>query len=467
MLSDDQSLEVANAILVASRAEDVRLHRVREYLRGTYPIKAYIPRNPENLAAHREYLAILERSRQPMLSLVPDQLTQQMFVVGYRPARAADNAPGWARWQANRMDARQSGLHHAIASYGYAYLAILPGQPVPVWRPVSPRRGRAMFSDLINDEWPTYFLEEWTEGSASGMRRRWRLYDAEAVYEMTSAGLATTPLFGTGFTPTEVLSRSPHPAGVCPVVRYTGPVDLDGECLGEIEPLIPLQDQVDASTFYVEMAEQYAVHRQRFVSGMAIPEDDEGNPVAPFQMAIDRLLVSEDPDTKFGEFEQTDVTGWLEARKAAQRVMAIKAQVPPGYMLGDIPANLSAEAVAATEAPAMRRGNDYRTAAGEGHEQAFRLDALMAGDESGWLDTSSQVVWDDTASRSLAQVADALGKLASQLGIPARGLWEKIPGVTDQDLANWDTMRAVEQERAADMAARSFGVDRADAAAAE
>jgi hypothetical protein len=38
-------------------------------------------------------------------------------------------------------------------------------------------------------------------------------------------------------------------------------------------------------------------------------------------------------------------------------------------------------------------------------------------------------------------------------------LWEKIPGITDQDLNAWEGMRAEEMRQSADMAARSFGVD--------
>jgi len=37
-------------------------------------------------------------------------------------------------------------------------------------------------------------------------------------------------------------------------------------------------------------------------------------------------------------------------------------------------------------------------------------------------------------SRSLAQAADALGKMAQMLGVPVEMLWEQIPGWTEQDV---------------------------------
>lgn len=447
MLSGSQAIEVTAGILSAHREEDQRLARISEYLRGTYPVTAYIPSKPGNRAAHAEYLALLKRSRWPVLSLPVDTLAQNLWIDGYRPARAAENAAGWEHWQANRMDARQGGLHRAAIAYGVAYLTVLPGEGgMPVWRPSSPRRMRTLWADRVNDEWPIYALESWTEGGAEGTVERFRLIDDVNVYDLTRDGYTF-----------EAGQVREHGTGFCPVVRYLGQPDLDGVVTGEVEPLIPLQDQLDATTFYVEMAQQYGVHRQRWVTGMAIPEDNDGNPVEPFAVAIDRLLMAEDPDTKFGEFGQTDTKSWLDGREASQRAIAIKSQTPPGYMLGEM-VNLSAEALAATEAPAQRRAGAYRTSLGESHEQAFRLSALQAGDEAGWADTSAQVVWRDTESRSLAQVADALGKLASQLGIPARALWEKVPGVTDQDLDAWEAISVEDASRRANIAATAYGL---------
>ena len=42
--------------------------------------------------------------------VVVDSFAQNLSVIaGYRTAASADNDPGWALWQANRMDARQAG----------------------------------------------------------------------------------------------------------------------------------------------------------------------------------------------------------------------------------------------------------------------------------------------------------------------------------------------------------------------
>jgi hypothetical protein len=54
----------------------------------------------------------------------------------------------------------------------------------------------------------------------------------------------------------------------------------------------------------------------------------------------------------------------------------------------------------------------------------------------------SEVVWRDTQARSFAAVVDALGKLATMLGVPPQELWEKIPGVTQTQIERWKAAAA-------------------------
>ena len=45
-----------------------------------------------------------------------------------------------------------------------------------------------------------------------------------------------------------------------------------------------------------------------------------------------------------------------------------------------------------------------------------------------------EVRWRDTEVRPLSQAADALGKLAAQVGVPLEMLWGMIPNWTDSDV---------------------------------
>ncbi|MEN6304498.1 MAG: phage portal protein, partial [Armatimonadia bacterium] len=227
-----------------------------------------------------------------------------------------------------------------------------------------------------------------------------------------------------------------HGFGYCPVVRFLNRYDLDGHVVGEVQPLIPLQDQINFTTFGLLMAQQYAAFRQRWVTGMAIPEDDKGQAIEPLNVAVNRLLVAEDPDTKFGEFGQTDLGGYIESRESTLRHLATISQVPPHNLLGQM-ANLSAEALAAAEAGQSRKISERKASFGESWEQVLRMAAAFAGDVESANDMSAQVVWRDTEARSLSSTVDALGKLAQMLGVPPQELWDQIPGVSAQDVERW------------------------------
>jgi hypothetical protein len=184
------------------------------------------------------------------------------------------------------------------------------------------------------------------------------------------------------------------------------------------------------------MAQQYAAFRQRWVTGMAPPIDENGNPMEPFKARVDGLFVAEDADTKFGEFGATDLKGYLDSRESTIQHIATLSQVPPYHLLGKL-VNLSAEALAAARDGLDRKVGERESLFGEAWEQTLRLAGLAAGDEAAWEDTAAQVVWRDTSARSLAQTVDALGKLVTMLGVPPQELWEKIPGVTQTDVGRW------------------------------
>jgi len=296
----------------------------------------------------------------------------------------------------------------------------------------------AFYGDASNDEWPLFAVEVTDEKFKGGdgrlaTRKLIRLYDDASVWRFTGDNEGRR---------VEYSGRDEHELGVCPVVRYLNEIDLDEEeaVAGEVEPLIELQDQINSTTFNLLMAQQYAAFRQRWVTGMAPALDEQGNPIEPFRAGVDRLFVAEDADTKFGEFGQTDLEGYLKSREESIREMATLSQTPPYYLLGQM-ANLSAESLVAARDGLDRKVEERKSSFGESHEQTLRLAGLAAGDKDAWQDESAQVVWRDTSSRALAATVDALGKLSQMLGVPQEELWEKIPGVTQTDVARWKTTK--------------------------
>lgn len=431
-LSEAEAVSTAVKLLAKREDEQTRLKKIAAYMAGRQD-SVYVPKG-----ARQEYRWLIKRARVNILPLVVTVVAQSLFVDGYRPEKSDKNAKAWSYWQANRMDGRQHGLHRAVLKYGVGYCLVLPGrmadQSMPVITPKSPRRLTAFYEDPIDDEWPLFAVEVKTENIAPGKQQNVvHLYDATSRYKLVGDPDRRDKLYLVDADD----AVAEHGLGVCPVVRYLNGDDLDGDdCVrGEVEPLFDMQDQLNSTTFGRMMAEQFAAFRQRYVAGM-VAEDEEGRPRAPFAAAVDRLWVAEDPDTRFGEFEQTDLSGYLKSVEETIRHVATVSQTPPHNLLGSM-VNLSAEALNAARDGLNSKVAERKSTLGESHEQMLRLSALADGDAAGWRDTNAQVVWRDTESRSLAQTVDALGKLTQMLQVPPEVLWERIPGVTDQDVKRW------------------------------
>lgn len=423
MLTEKDLHDVVGELRAARQREKRRLDPIHQAVRGETN-RLYVPRS-----ATEEYRRLVGQSRFNVLPLVIGTLAQALYVDGYRNS-AGEMSPMWEVWQANRMDARQGGLYRTAIEYGVSYALVLRGAPVPQITPLSPRRCTAVYEDSMHDEWPQFAL-------VSGPRKgHATVYDADAAYPLE------LPDEGSDAAPRLAGPPMQHGLGVCPVVRFLDSYgDLDEGPQGKIEPLIPVQEQLHQTTFSLLMAQHYGAFRQRWVTGMAVPVDESGTPYEPWQAAVSRVWHAEEADARFGDFAQTDLGGYLESRDKALLYVASIAQIPPhNLIVGSGISNISAEALAALEAGHRQDVAEHQTSFGESVEQMLRLCGLAAADPSAWADTSAQVVWRDTTPRSLAQVADALGKLAAQLGVPPRALWERIPGVTQQDIRTWEQM---------------------------
>lgn len=461
---------VAQYLLAARRAEAYRLSEIHEYVKNRV-LDIYVPKK-----ATDEYKKLVDQSRFNILPLLVNSLANNFFIDGYRSGRKTrENSPVWdAVWQPNRLDARQAGLWRPALQYGFSYATVLPGKlngkDSAVITPWSPRRVTALYEDPINDEWCRYFL---TVGTArptftdkgTEMVTPISVYDDHWRYTLDMpAGMVATQVytpqgFGQPWTAeiqvnTDKVKAEEHGLNVPPLVRFMDSFgDMDDGPEGVVWPMLPAQRQLNQTTFGLGMAELYSAFKQRWVAGLELQEDENGTPIEPFNIAVDRLLQAEDADTKFGEFGQTDLTGYLDSRDKTLLFIASVRQIPPHTLVvGNAVSNISAEALAALEAGHQQDIAEHKTSFGESAEQMMRLAGKAMGDTAAWEDTSAQVRWRDTTPRSLAQVADALGKIATMLQVPPEELWAMLPDTTDQDIARWTATKAANDAKADSMA---------------
>lgn len=406
------------------------LDRIYEYSKGLRGR----PEVPQDAGQEVKDLARL--SVKNVLGLVRDSFAQNLSVVGYRSASAQENDPAWTMWQRNRMDARQAEVHRPALTYGASYVTVMPGPKGPVFRPRSPRQILAVYDDPSLDEWPQYALEMWVTEKDAKRHRRGRLYDDTNVYELDLGWLtpeaqaiersATVPV-----NMVSVDSVAKHGATydgdpVCPVVRFVNARDADDLIVGEVAPLIQLQQAINNVNFDRLIVSRFAAFPQRVITGWLGTSDER------LKASSMRLWTFEDEEVKATSLPAASVTPYNDVLEEMLQHVAMVAQISPAYVTGKM-VNLSAEALAAAEANEQRKLTSKRESFGESWEQVLRLAAEMDGDAATASDSGAEVVWRDTEARTFAAIVDGVVKL-SQSGVPIDQLLDVVPGMTQQKI---------------------------------
>lgn len=415
---------VTDVMWPALRKEQERLESIDLWYRWQHEDQV-IPRR-----ATEELRSLLQLSKTPWLGLVVTNCAQAMYVDGYRTPEDRDDSSAWRLWNANDLDGRQMAVHRAGLAYGQAYGVGLPGrddfgQDTAVLRGVSPRKMIAFWDDPAEDDWPLYALRDRSP--------HLRMIDEESVHVLGWEKDRT------GADRLVYIEEQIHDLGLCPVVRFTNMMDLEGRTPGEVEPFIPLAKRIDKTAYDRLLTQHFNSWKVRTVAGMAEPDTEEAANREKLRLRHDDMLVAEDPDTKFGTLPETQLDGFIRAYESDIKTLAAASQTPVHAMVGDL-INLSAEALAAARAELDAKVMERKKSFGKSWDQLLRLGAMIDGDADAARDVMAHVTWADTSVRSLASAADALGKMATMLGVPVKALWSMIPGVSKTDVEEWTQM---------------------------
>lgn len=408
-------------------AERDRLREVDRWYRWDHPPN-HVPHG-----ASTEHKRLIELSRTPWLGLVVSVISQTMFVDGFKSPDDGTESAAWRTWLGNGMAAKQIPIHRAMLAYGYSFGIALPGvgpdgSPMANLTAASPLSMQAVYGDPAEDEWPLFAMRVIPQGDRVAIR----FYDEEAVHFLSA---------DRGGSRVEYIEPRPHNAGVCPVVRYSNQLDLEGRTPGEVEPFIPVAARINKTDYDRMLTQHFASWKIRYATGMAKPDDADEAAATKMRLRQEDFLIAEDPDTKFGTLDATALDGFIAAHKSDVEALAAVSQTPTNALTGDM-VNLSAEALASARAQLDQKVGERKVSAGQSHAQLLRLGAFIEGDVAAAADFLSRITWQDNSIRSIAQAVDALGKAAQMLQVPVRALWPMIPGVTKSDVDDWAGMAA-------------------------
>lgn len=404
-----------------------RIERLERYYAGRTPLAYATSR------FRQEFGQLLSAINDNWCQLVVSAVEERLDVTGFRLGddESADRE-AWAIWSANNMAEDSQVGHTEALKVGEAHAI--------VWRPDPDR------APVITIEHPLHVCVELDPENRSrrlAAVKAWRderlghvctVYLPDGIYKFRRGRKGWEPRLVDGEPwPIE------NPWGVVPVVPLFNRPGLLEQSASEIENILSKQDMINKLLADMIVAAEYGAFRQRWATGVEIPEDSDGDgqPSEQFISAVNRLWAVGAPDAKFGEFGQTDLDSYTGAIVMLVQHIASQTATPPHYLLnsGVMP---SGESLRAAEAPLVAKAKRKQRVFGASWSEVMRLALLMQGRELP-AGTTISTVWADPESRTESEHVDAVMKMKS-LDVPVQQLWELL-GFTPQQIERFKLMR--------------------------
>lgn len=410
----------AKVLFQALDEERSRLHNIDKWYKGLQDPPEV--RNPEV-----EGQKLLELSRTPMLSLVVSTIAQTLYVDSYKDQQGKVVDAVWDIWLANRLPSRQSAVYRAAEAYGYSFIQVRAGRPHAVMQGFSPKRVYCQYRDPAFDEWPVYAVRV-DRLNDLGDALVW-LYDDTFEHALKIVGGKWS-----------LLSTSQHGSGCVPFVRHAPGLDLDGQAIGQVEPLIGVAARKDKTEFDRMLTQHYNSWKKIWIAGLQKQESMSKEDQARARMILRQqdMMIFGDKDTKIGALDETSLEGFLAAINKDVDELATLAQVPAYLLNAGSLSNLGADTITAANKPFTNKVYEHQQAFGQSWNQALRLAAFLEGNMDAASDLRAHTVWQEIDSRTLAQAADAWGKAVESLGVPKTVAWRKLPDVTETEAQGWE-----------------------------
>lgn len=362
----------------------------------------------------------------PRLSVTAkaDRLT----VTGFR--RHGEDTPDpevWAAWRRNGMeDGSAQGMTDALV-YGRSFITVwanASGQPLVT---VESPRNMAVLRDPATRQ-VVAAMKRWAgaDGKANAV-----IYTADGIIRLTHNTNVVSGVFpDTGWTVAETIE---NPLGVVPVVPLVNRgrlAEIDG--VSEMADVIDLSDALNKLMADAMVTSEFFARPRRWATGLELVEDDEGNVVNPFPKEGNRLWQSEDPATKFGQFDGARLDGYGDLTATVTQQIGALSGLPAHYLglNGDQPP--SADAIRSAEASLVSRAYSLQRTFGMAWAEVARLiKAILTGTDPALWDY--ETTWANPETRTPAQAADAAVKLRS-VGMPLSVLLEDTLGMRPEQI---------------------------------
>jgi hypothetical protein len=425
--------------------ERAKLDKLDAYFTGRQPLGFLAPEVKEAVGVRLSSL-IINWPR-----FVVGAIEERLDVEGFRLGPGAEpDSELWEMWQANGLDEGSQQGHTEALVHARSYVIVWRGEDEAIPR--------------ITIESAKQVYVEHSPGSRARLRalKRWvedgyafaTLYEPNEITRWRSK--SKTPDVGdASYIPADGWVQReealPNPLGIVPVVPLVNRPRLlapDGE--SELTDVLPLADSVSKLATDMMVSSEYHSMPRRWATGIEIVEEPvldadgertgETKPATQFSPVAGRTWIAEAPETRFGQFPEASLDGFVHAIELLTQQLSSITGIPPHY-LNILKGQLtSAESIRSAEASLVAKARRKQRSFGGSWEEVMRL-ALLVRDGS--LPEGAQrmeTVWRDPETRTVAQAADAAVKLVQAGILPSLAALEGL-GYTPQQIERIRVMR--------------------------
>jgi hypothetical protein len=407
--------------------------------------------------AQVEFARLLRMCRSNFTGLVIDAQVERMNIQGFRLTSSTDGTADetlWKVWQYNNMDAfYDQGLLEASIS-GNMYILVSPNkdeEKFPLLYVEHPSQCIVEHVPGTNRRERAAGLKAWTDDWTGEVHATLYLPDGIFKYKTKPLTRIDDTLVRDEVIVPEWFKRearsetwpAKNPTGVVPLFESPNNPRLLTGGRSEIEDVTDIQDRIVKTIADRLMTQDFGAFRQKWISGW--PQTDEaGNPTPDVNIGRDRVITTDVPEARFGQFDADGVKDLLNAVQEDIKHMASRTRTPAQYLLGDM-SNVNGETLSASESGLVSKVRQRMRGHSDAIEEAMRLVREIGGYGKLEPGVIMETVWGDPEHRTKGEITDAAVKARQGLEMPIEATWEMI-GKSQAEIVRLRAMRKAEQE---------------------
>ena len=398
----------------------------------------------------RAFAQMLAAVSDNWIPLVISAPTERLHVQGIRAGDVLQAEPAWEIWRRCGLEEDADLVFTEAAKHGEAYLLAErdpldprrsrlttehPRQFIVRRYPGDRRRLFAALKAWWDPELQEQHVTLWTETS---VHRRRRGKDDPWFVPRTDLADDTNALKA---VPVGVIVNQPsmmpaHPPTALLAPPHRAPDVAIGLGRSDMADAISTVDQINVLLCDMMVAAEFSAFRQRWATGLQVPTDPQtGAPIEPFKSAVDRLWISENPDSRFGQFDATDLQNYIRGIQDRVQSLASRTRIPPHILMAGMGSFPSGESLRAAETGLVAKVLGKQRAAAPGILSGLRYACQLEGAD---LPVTAEVDWANPESRVESEFVDSLVKKLS-LGVPPQQLWEDY-GYSPEQIERFTTL---------------------------